>query len=159
MARQRVVDGDVGGDLLVLRQRPHGDAAPPRKVIDGLQVPGADAMGDGADMRIVRDTAVERRFLPGFGRITHLADELDLDLDEVAAGLAPGVVGLADRINQTDRARRAEIDGDHASDAPVACRNAFQLVGVGADDRPRSVTMHDIAKDAPVVLACVTALL
>ena len=54
VARQRVVDGDAGVDALVLRQLADDDGWPAGEIVDGLQVGGADAMRDGADMRIDR---------------------------------------------------------------------------------------------------------
>ena len=63
--------------------------------------------------------------LAGARRVAHFADQLDADLDGVLAFVAPGAVGLADRVDQADGARRAEIDGDHLADRPQAGDRAF----------------------------------
>ena len=51
MAVQRIVDRDAGVDRLVLRQLADGDRAAAGEIVDGGEVAGADAVGDGADIR------------------------------------------------------------------------------------------------------------
>ena len=159
VTRQRVVDGDVGVDRLVLRERADGDRMPPGEIIDRLQVTGADAVCNGADMRIGGDAAVEDRFGAGLGSVAHFADQLDADFDRVLALIAPGAIRLADLIDQANGPCGSEIDGDHLADRPQAGNGAIDVVGIGADGGARTVALHDIAEDAPVVLLCVAALL
>ena len=104
MARQRVVDGDVGVDRLVLRQRADGDRVTPGEIVDRLQVAAADAVGNRADMRIGGDAAVEDRLGAGLGAVAYFADQFDADLDRVLALIAPGAIRLADLVDQANRA-------------------------------------------------------
>src|SRR5690349_14408697 len=100
------------------------------KVVDRLQVAAADAVRNGADMRIGGDAAVENRLGTRLRAVTHLADKLAADLDRVLTLAAPGAIRLADRIDKADRACRAEIDGDHLADRPLAGDRAFGILGI-----------------------------
>ena len=108
-------------------------------------------MRDGADMRIGGDAAVEDR-LAVVRIVAHLADQFDADLDRVAAVGCPVPVGLADCVDQADRARRPEIDRDHLADRPQAGDRAVVIVGVGGDRGARAVALHDVAEHAVVGL-------
>ena len=97
----------------------------------------------------------------GGGRlaVAHFADQFDADLDGVLAVVVPGEVGFADRIDEPDGARRAEIDRDHAADRPKAGDRAFFRIGKGRDRGARAVAAHDVAEDALVVLCRVAPFL
>ena len=106
VARQRVVDGDAGVDRLVLRQLADGDGVAAGEIVDRLQVARADAVGDGADMRIGGDAAVEDRL--GAAARRSRTSPISSTLTSMALRLlvVPGAVGLADRVDQADGARR-----------------------------------------------------
>ena len=152
VARQRVVDGDAGVDGFVLRQRADGDGMAPGEIVDRLQVAGADAVRDGADMRIGGDAAVEDRRLAAARRSRTSPISSTLTSMAFWRLIAPGTVGFADRIDQADGARRAEIDRDHLADRPQAGDGAVDVVGIGGDRGARAVALHDIAQNALVVL-------
>ena len=95
----------------------------------------------------------------GLGAVAHLADQLDADLDVVAAFGVPGAVGLADGIDQAHRARGAEVDGDHLADRPLRGGAGLGGIGEGADGGAGAVALHDMAEDAGVGLLRVAAFL
>jgi len=115
-------------------------------------------MGDGADMRVDRDAAVEDRQCRRLA-VTYLADQLDADLDGVLLARAPGEVGLADRIDETDGPDRPEIDRDHPAHRPRSGDGALRRVREGGDGGARAVALDDVAEDAFVVLSRVATLL
>jgi hypothetical protein len=157
MAGKGLVDRDTGVDSIVLGKLTDGDGAASGKVVDRLQVAAAYAMGDGADIGIGGDAAVEHRVLVG-AHVTNLSDQLDINLDGVVAFAAPRAVGLGDGIDQADGAGFAEIDADHAADGPQADCGRGSLC-IGADDRAGTIALHDMAKDTGVVLFRVAPLL
>ena len=91
MAVQGIVDRDAGGNGLVLRQLADGHGAAACEIVYGGEVARADAVGDGADVRVVGDAAIEHRLAV---LVAHLADQLDADLDGVAAFPRPLTVGF-----------------------------------------------------------------
>ncbi len=158
VTRQRVLDGDVGLDRLVLRQRADGDALAAAEIVDGGEVAHADAVGDRADMRIGGDAAVEHR-LAGALVVPHLAHQLDGDLDRVRPVFAPQPVGLVDFVDQADGPRLEQADRDHPADRPGVGDGRIAAVGIGGDPGPRAVALNDVTDDAAVVLRAVAALL
>jgi hypothetical protein len=124
-----------------------------REIVDRLEIEGADAVGDGTDMRIIGDAAIEDRLGARPVAVADFADQFDADLDGVLAIAVPGEVRFADGIDQPDGACRDEIDGDHLADRPLAGDCPVGIVGVGADDGARPVAMHDIAENALVDLS------
>ena len=157
MAVQRVVDRDAGGDRFVLRQLADGDGAAPGEIVDGGKIAGADAVRDGADIGIVGDAAVEDRLAVSV--VAHLADQLDADLDGVAAFARPLAVGFVDRVDQPDGARGVEIDRHHLADRPQSGDGAVVVVGVCGDRGARAVALDDMAEHAVVGLRCAAPLL
>ena len=151
VAVQRFVDRDAGVDRLVLRKLPDDDRAAACEVVDRGQVAGADAVCDRADIGIVGDAAVEDR-LAIVRIVANLADQLDADLDGVAAAGCPLQVGFVDCEDQADRARRLEIDRHHLADRPQAGDRSVLVIGVGGDDGARAIALHDVAEHAVVGL-------
>ncbi len=158
MPGQRVVDGDVGVDGLVLGQLPDGNGVATGKIVDSSQVARADAVGDGADIGIDGDAAVEDRLATG-AVIANLADQFDADLDGIATVFAPQVVGFADLVDEADGAGFLQVDGDHLADRPDAGHGAVERVGIGGDPGARAIALDDVSEDALVVLRRVATLL
>jgi hypothetical protein len=96
--------GDLGRELS------HRERLVPAQFVDGFEVARADAVRDGADMRIDGDSAVEDRL--AFRRVADLADQFDIDGDWIGGVGFPCADRRADLVDEADRADIAEIDGD-----------------------------------------------
>src|SRR5690606_37982700 len=141
----------------ILRQLADGQAVTSGKIVDGLQVALADAMGNGADMGVGGDAAVKGRL--AVLCVAHLADQLDVDGNRVMCVLRPCHGRRLDAVDKAYCADRAEIDRDQPADGPQAPGLLAFLARVGGESRTRAVALDHTAEDAQVRLSSVASFL
>ncbi len=107
---------DCGVDGLVLRQRADHAAASLSGIINALQIIGANAVGNGAKMRVAGNAG--GKALRAIIIHAHFAQKLHLDTEFVAAVFAPSAGTRCHRIGECHHAVASDADRDQAPDRP-----------------------------------------
>ena len=143
MAADEFAHADDGWNAGVLRQAADLDAFRAAEGVDGRQIAGADAMGDGAEARVGLNAAKEPRL--ALLVVDDGAGQFDLHMGDIAFRLAPEIVGGRQLADHAHEAGLFMHDRDEMADGPVFARAI--RADLAGDQSVHAVQRHEMAKN------------